>query len=573
MKSRFYLTIILSLFIFSAHGQNLDNVFKDLKERSQNGQWFKMSGGVSTAFNFNHITGMPRRFDPFTWRLNANLNFDIAGISAPFSAVFSNGSSVYNLPKYSFYGISPTYKYITLHLGDRSMNFSPYTLSGHNFYGAGLELKPGNFRFSFMYGQLKRARAEDANSIQNFEPSYARKGWGFKTGYDNGKSKIGLILFNAADDPFSIPNPTQNFNIQPAANAVLGLEAKHQFWKIMSLSVDFARSALTRNQNSFDISTSNYSAWQKFGGLIQPNASTGFHHAIKTSLGLNTKLGQFNLNHERIDPGYKTLGALFFNNDLENITASTSTSFFKKKLNLSANAGLQRNNISGDGSNSSNRFIGALNAAYAASERLNLNLAISNFSTTNRMRAVTVPVIQVDSIILVQTNQSANLSVSYLAGKEKSDVFTGMFSYQQSNSIENDVINKDQTTSYYMGLLAFNKSLAAQKMNLSASIMGNYGIIPNIRLLTIAPSFNISKSLLEDKMNLSGNVSLSGVWSNGKNTNTILTLQSNTSYRLFEKHQLSVQLSWVDSKQNAVGTGMSEAFSEFTGGLTYGLNF
>ena len=148
-----------------------------------------------------------------------------------------------------------------------------------------------------------------------------------------------------------------------------------------------------------------------------------------------------------------------------------------------------------------------------------------------------------------------------------------MFSYQQSNSIENDVINKDQTTTYYMGVLAFNRSLTAQKMNLSASLMGNYGVIPNIKLLTIAPSFNISKSLLEDKMNLSANVSLSGVWSNGSNTNTILTLQSNTSYRLLEKHQLSLQLSWVDSKQNAVGQGLSEAFSEFTGGVTYGLNF
>ncbi len=555
------------------NGQAVDNVLKDLKERSSEGEWFKMNGGISSAFNFNHISGIPRRFDPFSWRLNANLNFDIMGVSAPFSAVFSNGSSVYNLPKYSFYGLSPSYKYITLHLGDRSMNFSPYTLSGHNFYGAGLELKPGNFRFSFMYGQLKRARAEDANSIQNFEPSYERKGWGFKTGYDNGKSKLSVILFNAADDPLSIPIPLTSTTIQPQANVVLGLEGKHQFGKVVSLAVDVARSALTRNQHSFDISPDHYNTFQKLGGLFEPNASSGFYHAIKTSLGFNTDLGQFNLNHERIDPGYKTLGSLYFNNDLENITASTTTSLFKKKLTLSANAGLQRNNLSGDRSNSSNRFIGAVNAGYTPTDRLNFNLAISNFSTTNRMRAVTVPVVQIDSIILVQTNQSGNLSVSYLAGKEKKSVLTGMFSYQQSNSIENDIINKDQTTTYYMGILAFNRSIPELKLNLSASLMANYGLIPNINLLTVAPSFNISKSMLEDKLNLTTSTSFSSVWTNGNNSNRIFTIQANAGYRLLKKHQVSLQMNWVDNKQNGGQSGVGEAFSEFTGGVTYGLNF
>ena len=38
-----------------------------------------------------------------------------------------------------------------------SMNFSQYTLANHIFTGAGVELTPKNFKFSAMYGQLKKA--------------------------------------------------------------------------------------------------------------------------------------------------------------------------------------------------------------------------------------------------------------------------------------------------------------------------------------------------------------------------------------------------------------------------------
>lgn len=42
-------------------------------------------------------------------------------------------------------GISPTYKWIKLHLGHSNMHFNNYTLAGHTFFGAGIELTPKNY--------------------------------------------------------------------------------------------------------------------------------------------------------------------------------------------------------------------------------------------------------------------------------------------------------------------------------------------------------------------------------------------------------------------------------------------
>jgi hypothetical protein len=84
------------------------------------------------------------------------------------------------------------------------MEFSPYTLSGHNFYGTGMEINPGKFRLSMMKGRLKRATAEDLQQLQNLDPSFARKGWGIKAGYESQNSHFALMVFHGVDDPNSL---------------------------------------------------------------------------------------------------------------------------------------------------------------------------------------------------------------------------------------------------------------------------------------------------------------------------------------------------------------------------------
>lgn len=574
----FSLTICVLFFLFFENPelscQNLESFFGGIKNRIQQKEWVKISGGIRATTLGNFMHGIDRRADPFSFRLNANLNFDILGIKAPFSASFSDGNKVYKLPSYAFYGISPSYKWIKLHLGDRSMEFSPYTLSGHNFFGAGMEMSPGKFRFSAMKGKLKRAVAEDLNHLQNIEPSFTRSGWGIKAGYESDHNMLEFILFKSKDDPLSIPVPTEKTDLHPQENTVLGLKAKQTIGKLISLDIDYGFSGLTRNSNSPVLESLQKDFIKTMGGLFQPKTSSGFYHAIKSNLGVNTNFGQVGFNYERIDPGYKTLGTLFFNHDVENFTLNTSISLFKNKATLSGNFGLQRNNLGKLEHHTNKRLIGSLNMGIQAGERLNFNLSWSNTSNTSRLRALTLPGLNVDSLILVQTNSSASLNGTFNLSKrkERQSTISGMFSYQQASSIENDEVNEYQSTAYYMGTLSHIYSLQASGLSINSSFLVNYGQIPGLNILTYAPSMAVSKKVLNEQLNLTASFAFSTILSNGLNTNKILNVQLSGGIKLFEKQQLNAGFSYVNNKSNAADQAY-RAFRELNGNLSYSWSF
>lgn len=569
--------IILCLFAgpFLASGQNVESFFKDIKDRIAAREWVKINGSISTFGSFNKIVGIERRFDPFSYRLNAAINLDILGIKAPFSASISDGNKVYKLPAYAFYGISPSYRWIKLHLGDRSMNFSPYTLAGHNFYGLGMELTPGKFRFAVMYGQLKRAVAEDLDNRQNLETAYRRLGWGIKLGYENNGSSYHVILFQAKDEPNSIPELTmQPSNLRPQDNTVISFVGKQDIGKLFNLSIDYALSGLTRDTESDLLNKDNISLFKRIGGLYQPKTSSGFYTAINTKLAIKTKIGQLFLNHEWVDPGYKTLGALFFANDVENFTAGITTALFKKKATLSGNVGIQRNNLRNIDNNSNKRFIGAINMGIKASEKMNINLSYSNTSATNKLTAVGIPFLQVDSLILVQTNQSASLNSIYTFQQtdEKQSILITTFSYQNANSIENDEVQDDQTTTYYLGQLSYLYGLPQKNWDITTSLLVNYGQIPNIELLTLAPNITMKWKLLQEKMDLSTNFSYSTILTNSLISNKVFAARINIGYQILKQHQLNFSFNYTNNQTPNTYYNYPQ-FSELSGTIMYNWRF
>src|SRR5690606_16226055 len=93
------------------------------------------------------------------------------------------------------------------------------------------------------------------------------------------------------------------------------------------------------------------------------------------------------VGYERIDPQYRTLGAYYFNNDLENITVNGATAILQGKLNLAANAGTQRDNLDNTKVSTMRRVVGSFNAGYAPSQKVNLNASYSTFQTYTNIRS------------------------------------------------------------------------------------------------------------------------------------------------------------------------------------------
>ncbi len=564
--------LILSCFLVATlqlQSQDVEGFFSEITDRINNDP-IKVSGGLSALSNFSQTTGIPDRYAPFNWSFNANLNFDILGIKAPFSFNYSNGNSVYKLPSYRFVGVSPSYKWITLHFGDRSMNFSPYSLSGHNFFGTGIELKPGKFRFSAMYGRLKRATSNDLNNISNIDPSYKRMGWGFKAGYVNDKDEIHVTLFAAEDDSTTF-TPTPEIDIKAKENVVLEINGKKSLGSKLYFVFDVARSAFTSDISAPNIASAS-GGFKNVGGLIDSKVTTGYFVAGKGGIGFNvSKQTSFQFNYERIDPGYRTLGALFFNDDLENFTVSSTTSLFNSKINLSGSFGVQRDNLSGFESNTNNRLIGNINATYSSGNRMLVNGSYSNFRNSSKVSFKTDPFNPVDSITLALINQNANVSVSYSLGKQKQAMLTTMLSYQKATSIINEELQNDAKSDFVTGSLMYAYTFSESKLSLAAGLMANYNVLTNLETFFYAPNISVSKSFLQDKLRSSLSVAYSTIYLDSAISNKVFNLRAQSSYNFLKNH--SIALGFGLSKNNSNNASNINSFSEFTGNLRYNYKF
>ena len=247
------------------------------------------------------------------------------------------------------------------------MTFSPYTLSGHQFTGGGLELSPkGGFKFSAMSGRL--LKATPAATDPRTQIAFERMGYGAKIAYDKKKYKIGLIGFYAKDKAGSIPFVPDEQEIFPKENLVISLEGAYQFSPNFKVSAEYATTTITQDTRAEDNASS-----QGLAGLFfKGKSSTEYYKAIKAGFDYTFGKSTLGLAYERIDPGYQTLGAYYFNNDFENITLNSKTTLFKNKLGLTFNIGYQRDNLNKQKKSASNRAVASVNATFAASKRLNL---------------------------------------------------------------------------------------------------------------------------------------------------------------------------------------------------------
>ena len=157
MRSFFF--VLLTIFFTSLlSAQDLESIGED--------PVVKVSGDLSGRFVFYNATGIDNRRDPFGYVLGGNINVDLYGLSLPFSFTYSNQESYFGQP-FNQFGVSPTYKWATLHLGYRNISHSSYTLAGHQLLGAGFELNPGKLRVSFISGRLRKAVEHDQLSFQD----------------------------------------------------------------------------------------------------------------------------------------------------------------------------------------------------------------------------------------------------------------------------------------------------------------------------------------------------------------------------------------------------------------------
>ena len=532
-------------------------------EKATDTKSYKVNGGISASAVFYTVDGIENRRDPFYWQTTANLNITAAGMSIPFSASFSQQDRSFTQP-FNQIGLSPKYKSVTTHIGYRSMSFSNYTLGGITFLGLGVEIQPEDYWISggAMWGRLQRAVAEGGRDGTIIGiPAYERWGYAAKVRLGQKKNNIDFVFFHGKDDPFSIPDSVSNSELRPGENLIWGINTKQDISKRVQFKLEYAFSAYTEDTRNRDVILENFSYYNNLGAVFHPNSTTQFNKAIKSDITYKADRYNLKLAYRRIDPDYKTMGAPFLNNDLEDISGNVAWQMLNKKINVDVAGGFQRNNLDNNQLSQVVRLISSLNVAYAVTEKLNLNANVSNFNTNTNQ----VQFLQIDSLKYFQVTKGAGFGANYNYGKKeisKAIVFNS--SWQGAND------SQDNTSKVLNLNLGHQINFMKLGMGVSGSINYNNSQFGEFNNTGIGPSLGVSKKLLKKQINQSVNYSLLNTSSGGDRISMTSNIRSTTSYRFKKKHAINLNIIYL-TQESFQENGLK--YNEFRATLQYSYQF
>lgn len=529
----------------SLFGQDLEKIGKK--------DMISVSGGMGYNMVVQQVTDQAQLRDPFSWVYSGNLNVNFLGMSMPFTFSFSNQGKSYTQP-FNMTAVHPSWKWVKTHIGITSMQFSPYTYSGLNFAGAGVELSPKKWRFKAFGGRFKKAVEYDPTINNITTVSYRRMGGGCSFGYDAQKGGFNVILLKAADDQRSLEILSPNAELTPMDNVVTSVSGKLSVVKNLQLQAEYAMSLLTRNALLKDsLSTVKRPFYYDF---VNGNASTTAKSAYNASLTYRFKVVSLAVKYERIAPDYLTLGGLFFNNDLENITLAPAVALFKNKLTLAANTGFQRNNLSGESATAQRRWVVSANISGQPFKGFTVNGAYSNFSSFTRRNPSAVPLYDpvLDTMNFYQVSENYTTALSYSFGKKIKNAVSSTFAYVKSQNITGRLqdagafgFNTEGTTvpvDVYTGMAAYTLQFVN---GLALSCMGNYNrsVAATAENVFYGPGINASKAVLNKKLNLQGGATYNRQLTGTTLTNHVMNLRLGATYspQLWDKKYGKVALS------------------------------
>ena len=449
------------------------------------------------------------------------------------------------------------------------MSFSPYTLSGHQFLGGGVELTPpGKFKFSAMYGRLQKRILPDTSGMG--EPAYHRIGTGFKTEYSTGFGNIGVSVFYARDDAKSLSFENDSLAILPEENLALGLSGNFSLPYNFTLNFDYSLSLLSENLNS-PLSEENF----RYMPLFKRRESTRQSHAIKAGINYNSRYGSIGVGVERIDPGYRTLGAYYNNNDFVNYTINYAGAMLQNKVNVAISYGLQHDNLMDQKDQKTTRTVGNINLGIVPVKNLNLALFYSGFNNFTHIKTTfeninTIsPYGELDTLDFTQISESMGTSINYRFGQQNklSHNVNVTFTYQQASQKQGDnpmhAGNKFYTT-------AGGYNVRIVPLELTPGIMMNYSLNRADSIISeiYGPSLNVRKTFFDKKLNSSLMISYNRTVTDNDFQGENSMLRASAGYNLKKKH--TFDLSLVNAWRNNKATGKRR---ESTLTFTYRYNF
>jgi hypothetical protein len=330
--------------------------------------------------------------------------------------------------------------------------------------------------------------------------------------------------------------------VTPKENFVNSLIFSTSVIKNLNLNVEYALSVLTDDTRSNTLSGGSFR-----DKLFSSKESTSFMNALNVNFDYNIQKSIVGLTYERIDPNYNTLGALYFNNDLENIALRFSRPFYQDKITVSTSLGFQRDDLAKEKKQDTKRVVGSINMNYRATDQINITGSYSNFSTyTNKkldqFELINNPnVVVSDTLDYRQLSQNANVNMSYAFGSKRNQNLNFNYSIAGQANEQGGVIRRGQASTVQNYNLAHSVNFIEMKVALNSSLNYTNNQVGINNSSSTGASVGASKKLFKDKLN----TNLGFLYNNSQgdmNSSSVFGIKFNNSYTLLEQHNFSMNI-------------------------------
>ena len=526
-----------------------------------------ISGAIGTQNTYYHTSSGMGYASPLSTSLYANLNINLYGISMPFSFYYTGDNTSFNYPRFSF-NISPTYKGWTLHLGQRSMSFSPYTFT-MPFNGVGIEYRSqkAGLRFGAFYGNLRKAVNADPEDPTARTPMYRRTGMGVKVGYGTSRSYLDLYVFRGKDHLNSIDDYWHD-QIFAQENVAVGLRGRLALGSHFSFSGNFGTSVFTTDLRS---EIPDVDVVHKYENYYDIRFSSLARFAGDVAFNTNWKYFSASLYYRLNQPDYTSLGVSYITNNYQSLGINAGTHI--GRLSLNGNLTAQSDNLDGKQLYTTRGYVYSANASLPFDFGLNLSAGYNGYTQRQYDGMAVVP----DSTRIHRTTSSYSFTPSY----EFTTTNTNNNISLSANYTRNDDLNPYATGESDVQTLAIGAGYSLSVIPIETSFSLNYSHQQsegyNSQYSTDIYSLSSSRAFLASKaLSASLTVSLISNTMSGSGRNTSLGGSMGLGYTLREVHSFSFSASYNRYVNTNIVEEMyrpSSRYSDIMCSLSYNYTF
>ncbi|MBL7963502.1 MAG: hypothetical protein JNM31_06620 [Flavobacteriales bacterium] len=542
----------------------------------------QLNGSLNIAMEGYSVSGIPARRQPFTWTLSGAPTLTVLGVVMPFQVLLGNFENRYFQP-FNQYGISPRYRWLTVHAGYRNVNFSPFTLAGYRMLGGGVEINTAykgegrsGLRLGVMYGRLNRSTALDSAQFANPLayrplPSYTRMAYAIKVGVGHDQGFVDLTYLQGWDVESSL-EPALRDSVAPQRNTAFGISwrknlyqkaQRRLYWKAdLGVSVY----TLDDRQRPVDVEGSPAIVQNVVTDWLDARISTQYLMAGETSLNYEGRGGGIGVAYKRVDPEYRSMGAYFFQNDIQQVTVTPSLRLDSGRVNINTSFGMQRDNLFGQRFVTSERLIGNVNLNWNPTPRFGVSASWSNFGVTQNPTRVSP-----DAELFKQVSNNYTLvPFLNLQGEKVMRTVQVVAVYQSLNSPV-ATLNAPPDQHTLVGALVYSHTWMARGISLMGSVNHNNTVLDQGDVGSTGAGVGVSLPVWKRRLQLGVNGMYNGNRFNGTANGHTMNAMADLGITVHKRGRLGLQV--VHTMNRATDEAVFRSFDETISRISYGLNF